>query len=78
VSKSVEICKFLMYLVDLYHIIVDCLEVVCKPRLICLVSHSAVVSSTFGSRSCFLDSDGPVNFDSRSEVSVYGYLFGSD
>jgi hypothetical protein len=29
-----------------------------------------VVSSTFGSRSCFLNSDGPVNFDSRSGVCV--------
>jgi hypothetical protein len=32
---------------------------------------------TFGSLSCFLDSDGPVTFDSRSGVSVYWHLFGS-
>jgi hypothetical protein len=59
-----------MYLVDLYHISVDCLEVVCKPRLIFTGSHYAVVSSTFDSRSCLFDSDGPVNYDSRSGVSV--------
>jgi hypothetical protein len=70
VFKSVEICRFLMYLVELYHISVDCLEVVCKPRLICLGSHYAVVSSTFGSGTCFLDSDGPMTFDSRLGVSV--------
>jgi hypothetical protein len=70
VSKSVEICMFFEYLVDLYRVGVDCLEVVCELRLICLGFHSTVVSSTFDSRSCSLDSDGPINFDSRSGVSV--------
>jgi hypothetical protein len=37
VSESVEICRFLMYLVNLYRIGVDCFEAVCKLRLICLV-----------------------------------------
>jgi hypothetical protein len=70
VSKSVEIYRFLVYLVDLYCVDVDCFEVVCELRLICLGSHSTVVSSTFDSRGCILDSDGPITFDSRSRVSV--------
>ncbi|MCI29989.1 hypothetical protein A2U01_0051198, partial [Trifolium medium] len=61
---------FHVYLVDLYRVGVDCLEEVCKLRLICLCSHSTVVPSTFGSRSCFLDSDGPITFDSRWRVSI--------
>ncbi|MCH84631.1 hypothetical protein A2U01_0005463 [Trifolium medium] len=64
------ICRFLVYLVDLYHVGVDCLEVVYELRLICLCSHSTVVPSTFGSRSCFSDSYGSITFDSRSGVSV--------
>ncbi|MCI34402.1 hypothetical protein A2U01_0055621, partial [Trifolium medium] len=70
VSKSIEICRFLVYLIDLYHVGVDCLEVVCELRLICQCSHSTVAPSTFGSRSCFSDSYGPITFDSRSGVSV--------
>ncbi|MCI49242.1 hypothetical protein A2U01_0070486, partial [Trifolium medium] len=54
----VEICRFLVHLVDLYRVGVDCLEVICELRLVCLCSHSTVVPSTFDSRSCFLDSDG--------------------
>ncbi|MCI46084.1 hypothetical protein A2U01_0067324, partial [Trifolium medium] len=35
-SKSVEICRFFVYLVDLYSVGVDCLETDCELRLICL------------------------------------------
>ncbi|MCI20271.1 hypothetical protein A2U01_0041433, partial [Trifolium medium] len=59
-----------LYLVDLYRVGVDCLEADCELRLICLSSHSTIVPSTSGSRSYFLDSDGPVTFDLRSRVSV--------
>ncbi|MCI62582.1 hypothetical protein A2U01_0083839, partial [Trifolium medium] len=54
---------------DLYRIGVDCLEAVCELRLIWLGSLSTGGSSTFDS-SHFLDSDGPITFDSRSGVSV--------
>ncbi|MCI61036.1 hypothetical protein A2U01_0082292, partial [Trifolium medium] len=59
-----------LYLVDLYRVGVDCLEAVCVLRLICLGSHSTGAQSTFDSRSCLLDSDEPITFDSRSGVSV--------
>jgi hypothetical protein len=70
VSKSIEVYRFLVYLVDLYRVDFDCLEVVCELRLIFLGSHSTVVPSNFGSPGCFLDSDGPISFDSRSRISV--------
>ncbi|MCI45154.1 hypothetical protein A2U01_0066393, partial [Trifolium medium] len=59
-----------LYLVDLYRIDVDCLEAVCELRLICIDSHSTVAPSTFNSMSYFLDSAGPITFDSRSGVSI--------
>ncbi|MCI58245.1 hypothetical protein A2U01_0079499, partial [Trifolium medium] len=37
---------------------------------------STAVSSTFGFWSCFLDSNGPITFDSRSGVIVYGIFMG--
>jgi hypothetical protein len=37
VFKSVEICKFFLYLVELYRTSINCLETVCKLGLICLV-----------------------------------------
>jgi hypothetical protein len=64
-------------LVYLYRIIVDCLKAACELRLICLCFHSTVVPSAFDSMNCFLDSDGPITFDSRSEVSVLLHLYGS-
>jgi hypothetical protein len=67
-----------LYLGDLYRVGVDYLEMDYELRPMCLNFLSTIASSIFGSRSCFLDTDGPVNFDLRSEVSVYGYLFGSD
>jgi hypothetical protein len=45
-SKSIEICRFLRILVDLYRIGVDCLDVVWVLILICVASHSTVVPST--------------------------------
>jgi hypothetical protein len=36
----------------------------------CLGLHTTVAPSIFGSWSCFLDSNGPITFDSRSEVRV--------
>ncbi|PNX94043.1 hypothetical protein L195_g017209 [Trifolium pratense] len=65
------------YLIDLYHAGVYFLEAVCELRLICLDSHSSSAASTFDSMSCFLDSDGPITFDSRSGVSVEWHLYGS-
>ncbi|MCI36222.1 hypothetical protein A2U01_0057444, partial [Trifolium medium] len=59
-----------LYLVDLYSVGVDCLEADCELRLICLGFHSTVAPSIFGSRSCFLDSDGPITIDSRSGVRI--------
>ncbi|MCI14025.1 hypothetical protein A2U01_0035151, partial [Trifolium medium] len=59
-----------LYLLDLYRVGVDRLEAVCKLKLICLGSHSTGDPSTFDSRNCFLDSDGPITFDSRSGVSI--------
>ncbi|PNY03235.1 hypothetical protein L195_g026560 [Trifolium pratense] len=35
VFKSVEICRFLVFLVDLFRYGVQCFEVVCELRLIC-------------------------------------------
>jgi hypothetical protein len=70
VPKSVEICRFLVYLVDLFRVGIDGLEVVCELRLTCLGFPSTFVPSTFDSRSCFLDYGGPITFDSRSGVSV--------
>jgi hypothetical protein len=46
VSKSVEICRFFVCLIDFYRIGINCLEVVCELRLICLGSHSTIVAST--------------------------------
>jgi hypothetical protein len=37
---------------------------------ICLASHSTVCPSTFGSQSCFLNSDGSITFDLRVGISV--------
>ncbi|GAU47648.1 hypothetical protein TSUD_27720 [Trifolium subterraneum] len=74
VSKSVEVS---LYLVDLYRVGVDCLEMVCELKPIYPGSHSTGAPSTFDSRSCFLDSDGPITFDSRSGVSVLWHFYGS-
>jgi hypothetical protein len=52
-SNLVRSASFL-YLVDLYHVDVDCLETVCEQRFICLDSHCTVVPSIFYSRSCVL------------------------
>jgi hypothetical protein len=46
------------------------MEAVCELRLIYLRLSFYRCPSTFDSRSCFLDSDGPITFDSRSGVSV--------
>ncbi|MCI38915.1 hypothetical protein A2U01_0060144, partial [Trifolium medium] len=65
-----------VYLIDLYRVGVDCLEADCELRLICLGSHSTVASSTFGTRSYFLDSNGPITFDSGSELMSSGIFMG--
>jgi hypothetical protein len=70
VSKSVEICRFLIYMVNLYRVGFDCLEVICELSLIWLDSHSTVVPLTFGARSYFLDYDGPITFNSRLGATV--------
>jgi hypothetical protein len=57
-----------MYLVNLFHVGVACLEAVYMLRLICLGFHPIGAPSTLDSRICLLDSDGPITFDSRSEL----------
>jgi hypothetical protein len=61
-----------LYLVGLFRVDVDRLEVSCELELICLGLHSTVYPSSFGLRSCFLDSDGPFTFDSRARVRGSG------
>jgi hypothetical protein len=77
--KYVEICRILflslcwfpnllrfagfLYLVDLYRMGVDYLEMDCELRLICLCFLSTVATPTFFPRSCFLDTYGPITFD---------------
>jgi hypothetical protein len=67
VSKSVEVCRFLLSGWP-FRVGVDRLE--CKLRLISLGFHSTFSPSSFGLQRCFLDSDGPFTFDSRSGVRV--------
>jgi hypothetical protein len=70
VFKSVEICKSL-YLVEPYCVGVDCLEAVCKLRLIYIPRFSFYrCPPTFDTMSCFLDSYGPITFNLRSEASL--------
>ncbi|MCI14487.1 hypothetical protein A2U01_0035618, partial [Trifolium medium] len=76
VSKSAEICRFLCIWLT-FRVGVDCLEADCEPGLIYLGFQSTVAPSIFGSRSCFLDSDGPITFNSRSGVRVQRHLYGS-
>jgi hypothetical protein len=52
-SKHVEICRFFVYLVDLFRIGADCLEVVCELKLVCLGSPSIVCPSTLAHETAF-------------------------
>jgi hypothetical protein len=73
VSDGFQICWDLqvsLYLNEFYCIGVDCLKVVCKLRLNLPRLSFYRCSSTFNPRSCPLDSNRPVTFDSRSGVSV--------
>ncbi|PNX57401.1 hypothetical protein L195_g058676, partial [Trifolium pratense] len=53
VSKSVEICRFLVFLVDHFRVGVHYFEGVFKLRLVCLGSHSTVISSAFSLKELF-------------------------
>jgi hypothetical protein len=79
VSVGVQICwdlQVFAYLVDLFCIGVDCLEVVCELRLICLGSRSTG-DHHFWLKELFLDSDEPITFYSRSKVIVWWHFYGS-
>ena len=70
VSKYDEVCRFQVIWVTSIVSVLTVLEVVCKLRRIRLSFTSTGVPSTSDLRSCLLDTDGPVNFASRLEVSV--------
>jgi hypothetical protein len=67
VSKSVEICRFQVISVTSIVLVLTALEVVCKLRR---MLYFYWCPSTSDLRNCLLDTDGPVNFASRLEVSV--------
>jgi hypothetical protein len=73
VSDGVQICGDLqvssIWVISIV-LILTALEVVCMLRRIRLSFTSTGVPSTSDLRSCLLDTDGPVNFASRLEVSV--------
>jgi hypothetical protein len=70
VPNSIENCRSLCIWFGLFRVGIDCFggglrDKTRRPRFSC---YCRLIN--FGPRSCFLDSDGPVNFDSRSEVIV--------
>jgi hypothetical protein len=71
-SKSVEICRFQVIWVTSIVLLLTFLEVVCKLRRIRLSFTSIGVPLTSDLRICLLDTDRPVNFASRLELSGSG------
>jgi hypothetical protein len=69
VSKSVEICRFLVYLIDLYRSGVDCLGLSANRDSSAKFSFYRC-SINFWLTELLWDSDGPSTFDSSSGVSV--------
>jgi hypothetical protein len=64
-------------LIELYCAGADCLEVVCKLKLICLGFRSTGSHQLLTQGAVFLDSDGPITFDSRSGVRSSGISMSS-